>query len=385
MRPHPKSLSYYSYDSLGNPWLSGGGALRDFEILKRQRGDWSGIVIWTGRYPGFKDGEREGIRFRGLGFGRSYLVSRLSYTVLANLRLLRDRADVIGNSISAYAPMLAGLLRPQRFYLVAHHYAGAHSKEKYSLMGSAAWLCEWLLFRFCRRLIVSNGKVAERARAMNPRIRVLQSQNGFDPGLMQVTPGSASPPFILFLGRFDIYMKGLDLLVSAFAKLDPAVRGATRLVLAGAASPEAEAAVRKLVPAALADGIGFAPNVSDAEKRELLRTCLFFCSPSRFEGWGIAALEANASGKPVLVTRADGFLDSIKEGFSGLMVPVEDEAALVAGLGRLIGDEDLRRELGRNARDWAARFSWDGIAAREKAWLDKGPGFREGDDPFPDV
>ncbi|MDB5105069.1 MAG: glycosyl transferase group 1 [Fibrobacteres bacterium] len=364
-------LSYYSYDSQGNPWLSGGGALRDFEILKRQRDSWSGIVVWTGRYPGFRDGERDGILFRGLGSGRSYLISRLSFTLLANLRLLFDRADALGNSVSAYAPMLAGLLRPGRFYLVAHHYVGAHSRKKYSLMGMGAWLCEWMLFRFSRRLIVSNAKVAARAKAMNPRIKVLQSQNGFDPGLMQVTPEEASPPFILFLGRFDIYMKGLDLLVAAFAGLDPSVRGDTILVLAGAASPEALAAVRKLVPRDLEERIRLAPNVPDAEKREMLRTCLFFCSPSRFEGWGIAALEANASGKAVLVTRADGFLDSIKEGYSGLMVPVADGQALVVSLGRLIEDGALRRELGRNARQWASRFTWDGIAARERAWLEE--------------
>lgn len=369
MPPPPQRLSYYSYDSLGNPWLSGGGALRDFEVLRRQRDAWGGITVWTGKYPGFKAGERSGIRFRGIGFGGSYLVSRLSYTLFANLRVLFDRAGAIGNSISAYAPLLGGLLRPDRFFLVAHHYVGARSREKYSAMGAAAWLCEWLLFRFCRRLIVSNGMVAARARAMNPSVKVLQSQNGFDPGLLQVTPEEGSPPFILFLGRFDIYMKGLDLLIKAFCGLPREKAAGVSLVLAGAASPQALAAVEKLLPPAERSRISLVPNLPDGEKRELLRTCLFFCSPSRFEGWGIAALEANAAGKPVLVSRADGFLDSIKEGYSGLMVPVEDEAALVAGLERLIRDGALRNELGANARQWASRFTWDEIASREAKWL----------------
>lgn len=385
MHTGSKRLSYYSYDSLKNPWLSGGGALRDFEILQRQKDHWSDIVIYTGVYPGFKDEVRAGIRFRGLGFGRSYLVSRLSFTFLANLRILFDRADAIGNSVSAYAPMLAGLLRPGRFFLVAHHYVGGRSREKYSLMGVAAWMCEWLLFRYARRLIVSNGMVAARVKAMNPRIKTLQSQNGFDEGLLRVTPEEAAPPFILFLGRFDIYMKGLDILVSAFGKIRPELREKTVLVLAGAASPEALAAVRKLLPPGGESRIKLVPNVPEAEKRELLRTCLFFCSPSRFEGWGIAALEANASGKPVLVTRADGFLDSIKEGYSGIMVPVEDEGALVIALERLIEDGNLRRELGKNAREWAVRFTWNDIAAREKDWLDGSLGFRHSGNPDTDV
>jgi glycosyltransferase involved in cell wall biosynthesis len=365
-----KRLSYYSYDSPGNPWLSGGGALRDFEILKRQRGRWASITLYVGAYPGFKPGERDGLRYVPVGFGGSYLLSRLAFTLLANLRLLFDGADVIGNSISAYAPMLAGLLRRGRFYLVAHHYVGERSSEKYSLMGRFAWLAEWMLFRFSRRLIVSNGQVAARAKAMNPGMQVLQTQNGFDDALLRMEPGEAAPPFILFLGRFDIYMKGLDRLVSAFAALDPATRGETRLVLAGAASPEALAAVEKLAADAAGIPIELVPNVPEARKRELLRTCLFFCSPSRFEGWGIAALEANAAGKAVLATRADGFLDSLKDGFSALLTPVDDQEALLAGMRDFIRDPALRGRLAGNAREWASRFAWEGIATREREWLD---------------
>ncbi|MEO7425107.1 MAG: glycosyltransferase family 4 protein [Fibrobacteria bacterium] len=341
--------------------------MRDFEVLQRQKGFWTEIVVYTGVYPGFKPEERAGIRFQGLGFGNTYLLSRLTFTIFANLRALFDRADAIGNSISAYAPLLAGLLRPGRFYLVAHHYVGGRSREKYSLLGAFAWACEWLLFRFSRRLIVSNRQVAVRARAMNPGMKILQSQNGFDLSLLQVTPASADPPFILFLGRYDIYMKGLDLLVAAFSGLPPEIRGHTRLVIAGAASPQARAAVEKLLPAD--SPIELMTNITEATKREILRTCLFFCSPSRFEGWGIAALEANAAGKPVLVSRADGFLDSIKDGFSGIMVPVEDAAALSAGLRQMLSDAALRDLLGANARIWASRFTWEGIAEREMQWL----------------
>lgn len=370
-------LSYYSYDSLGNPWLSGGGALRDFEILRRQRAAWKDITVWTGSYPGFRESVREGVRYRSLGLpglSRSYLASRLAFTLAANLRVLFDRAETIGNSLSAYAPLLAGLLRPGRFFLVAHHYVGAGSKEKYSLMGSLAWLSEWLLLRFCRRLIASNAKVAARARSMNARVRVLQTQNGFDAALLAAIPEESEPPFILFLGRFDVYMKGLDRLVSAYRGLRPDLTSRVRLVLAGAASPKALAAVETLAGNRDQGGaqgrIELIPNVPEARKRELLRTCLFFCSPSRFEGWGIAALEANAAGKAVLVTRADGFLDSIKDGYSGIMVDVDDAPALAAGLERLIEDADLRRRLGADAREWASRFTWDGIAERERKWLE---------------
>jgi glycosyltransferase involved in cell wall biosynthesis len=141
-------------------------------------------------------------------------------------------------------------------------------------------------------------------------------------------------------------------------------------VLAGAASPQAQAAVEKLLAGAPGHPVDLIPNVPEERKRELLRTCLFFVSPSRFEGWGIAALEANAAGKAVLATRADGFRDSLKDGFSALLVPVDDPEALREAMRTLIRDAALRNRLAGNARTWAARFSWEGIAAREKEWLD---------------
>src|SRR5690606_29103034 len=149
---------------------------------------------------------------------------------------------------------------------------------------------------------------------------------------------------------------------AAFAAQSAETRERLRLVLAGAASPQALAAVEALVASEPGIRVELIPNVPEERKRELLRTGLFFCSPSRFGGWGIAALEANAAGKPVLVTRADGCLDSIKDGFSGVMIPVGDEKSLMSALGKLIQDAALRAELGRNARIWASRFTWDEIA-----------------------
>src|SRR5690606_22681349 len=113
-------LSYYSYDSLGNPWVSGGGAVRDLEVLKRFARH-AEVTLYTARYPGFRERVEDGVRIRGIGFGRSNRLCRLAYTLAANLRVLFDRADLIGNSASVYAPVPAGLLRPGRFYAVHHH------------------------------------------------------------------------------------------------------------------------------------------------------------------------------------------------------------------------------------------------------------------------
>jgi len=361
-------LSYYSYDSLGNPWVSGGGAVRDLEVLKRFARH-AEVTLYTARYPGFRERVEDGVRIRGIGFGRSNRLCRLAYTLAANLRVLFDRADLIGNSASVYAPVPAGLLRPGRFYAVYHHRVGARAVGKYGLAGGVARVLERGGVGFGRRCASADATAAAHVRAVNPRADVFTTFNGFDPALLDRPRAPAHPPFVLFVGRFDVYMKGLDLLIPAW--IDALAPRGIDLVLAGRASGEDLARVRALAAAVPADGgsLRLELDVPEARKAELLSSCLFFASPSRFEGFGIAALEANAAGVAVLATDTDGFRDSLALGTTALAVPVDDPAALRAGLLRLADDDGLRDALGRAGRGRARAFGWDAIASREWAWI----------------
>jgi glycogen synthase len=382
MRPS-KRLSYYSYDSLKNPWCAGGGALRDLEALKRYASEWD-VTLFVGRFPGFVPEDRDGIRIRALGGGSGNLVCRVTFGLIANLRVLFDGSDRIGNSLSAYAPILTGAFKRGRFFAVLHHIVAGDSMKKFGVVGLLPYALETLMLRLGRNFIVSNGSVAARIRGLNPKARVLTTSNSIDATLLDLPSREAEPPFILFLGRFDIHMKGLDLLLEAYravtekrigeASGTPAsgTGAVPRLILAGAASPQAREAVLRLIPSEIAGRVELKPNVSDSEKRALLSGCLFFASPSRFEGFGIAALEANAAGKPVLVTDTDGFRDSVKKDVSALVVPVGDAQALAAGLKALIGDASLRKRLGEGGREWARGFSWDAIVAKEARWIGNG-------------
>ncbi len=364
--PHRPRLSHYSYDSLGNPWVSGGGAVRDFEVLRRMVREVD-VTLYTARHPGFRERDEDGIRIRGLGFGRSNLLCRLTFALSANLRILFDRADRIVTGASLYAPVLTGCFRGSRHAIFLHHYVGREAIRKYGIAGYLPYVCERLLLRAARRYLVVNAAVRDRIREVNRTADVLLTANGFGTALLATPRAPSSPPFVLFLGRFDLRMKGLDLLIPAWVKT-LAPRG-IKLVLAGRGTDDDARALEEFVPPALRSDIRLERDVSEARKRELLSTCLFFASPSRFEGFGIAALEANAAGVAVLATDTEGFRDSLAFGETALAVPVEDAAALEAGLARLAEDEALRDALGKAGRERARAFSWDAIAAREREWV----------------
>jgi glycosyltransferase involved in cell wall biosynthesis len=78
-----------------------------------------------------------------------------------------------------------------------------------------------------------------------------------------------------------------------------------------------------------------------------------FVMPSHREGYGVAALEASASGKPVVATNVGGIPEVVLDGATGLLVPPHDPAALAAALGRLAADPALRRRMGEAGKQFA--------------------------------
>ena len=85
--------------------------------------------------------------------------------------------------------------------------------------------------------------------------------------------------------------------------------------------------------------------------------------PSRFEGLGMVALEAQAAGTPVVGFDVDGLRDAV--GVGGVLAPAGDLPALSAAVEGLLQDPARRKELGARGRQVVlAEHSWDAIGAR---------------------
>jgi glycosyltransferase involved in cell wall biosynthesis len=154
---------------------------------------------------------------------------------------------------------------------------------------------------------------------------------------------SAEPPEVLYVGRLSPE-KNVDTLVEALGDLN--------LVVAG------DGPLRHLVPNAL----GAVPH---AEVERLLERASVVVAPSEREGFGLAAAEAMAFGRPVVAAAGGGLLELVSDGETGLLVPARDAPALRAAVERLLGDPELRERLGGAARARAReRFGWDAAIER---------------------
>jgi D-inositol-3-phosphate glycosyltransferase len=89
--------------------------------------------------------------------------------------------------------------------------------------------------------------------------------------------------------------------------------------------------------------------------------------PSHYESFGMVALEAMACGTPVVASQVGGLAFLVQDGVTGFHVPDQDEEALCDRLTRLLGDPDLRAQMGAAAADYAHGYAWQKIAGQVAA------------------
>ena len=168
-----------------------------------------------------------------------------------------------------------------------------------------------------------------------------------------------TPPLIVSVGAV-VPRKGFDVLVEALSHL---VDLDWRAVVVGALdrSPRTVEAVRAaIVDTARTELIG---AVDDDAIRALHRRASVFALATRHEGFGMAVLEAMASGLPVVATRA-GALATLVPPDAGHLVPVDDAGALAAALRDVLIDADHASALADGARRAARRATrWQDSAA----------------------
>ena len=87
---------------------------------------------------------------------------------------------------------------------------------------------------------------------------------------------------------------------------------------------------------------------------ELLKQSHIMAFPSWYrEGLPKSIIEAEAIGRPIVTTDSVGCRDTVIDGKNGYIIPIKDSNTLVVALRKLIDNDELRRTMGRNAREFA--------------------------------
>lgn len=350
--PAVRRIVISSFDSPGNPHYSGGGAVV-VDMLARSLAPHFQVTVVTAG-PSRAAQIRDGVRYLQLPLswagprGGQFL-----FHLMLPFAARQIRHDLW---IESFTPPISTsfvpLFSPARVVGLAQTLSGMEMWRRYRL---PFFLVERFGLRFYRDVVVLNPADSATVHRFSPSATVRVIPNGLD--LPPADPALAGcGTYILFLGRIDLPHKGLDLLLAAYKES----RLSMPLVIAGKGTRIDERKFTAMAKATGAD-IRWVGHVTGQHKQQLLEECAFMVMPSRYESFGLSALEALSFGKPVVHFDLP-YLRWIEGG--GVRVPPFDVSAFAAEMRVLAADEGLRHELGRAAQAAAQRYTRDRAAAR---------------------
>lgn len=344
----------------------GGGTAQRTAALARHLSGLGVSCVVVAMQDGDLGGElrRTGVEVHATGFLRApYHLPLANPIGLARLVRQMDGLHVLGywNLLSVLLSRLARHYRRPYLLSAAGEFAalksgGVVKQSFHHLVGGS-------MIEGARALIaiteLERQQILEMLR-VDPQ-KVIVVPNGVERPLCEVCKDPKLPdrPYVLFMGRLAV-VKGPDLLLEAFARLSSELP-AVSLVFAGPDGGLAKSLHERASALGLASRVVFTGFVNATERAAAYQGALMLAVPSRDEAMSLVALEAGASGKPVLLTDRCGF-DAVEAVGGGRVVPANVEG-LTSGMRELFTRSEELEAMGSRLRSYVeANYDWTAIA-----------------------
>jgi glycosyltransferase involved in cell wall biosynthesis len=235
------------------------------------------------------------------------------------------------------------------------------------------------------RIIAVSGwvkkELMERARVKESRIEVIP--NGIDheafyprprneESVVLIQPFSFRRPYVLCVSRIDHPVKNHIRLIKAFSIFKERTKYPHRLVIAGADSNRAEKVRRAAAASPHRNDIFFTGHFPLKSLPELYSGADIVVVPSMYEGFGMGALEAMASGVPVACARAASLPETAEH--AALYFDPLDCEDMADRMVALTSNRDLYRECRKAGLERVVAFSWDRCVERTLAVIQETAG-----------
>ncbi|TWS26165.1 glycosyltransferase family 4 protein [Tsukamurella sputi] len=248
--------------------------------------------------------------------------------------------------------------------------AGRHSGWVSGPVNRQVHSTEWWLANEADAVITCSRSMSDEVnRLFGPGLAQLHTiSNGIDSSLWPFRDRAAAggsgagrrgAPRLLYVGRLE-YEKGVQDLVAALARVRRTHPGTT-LTVAGDGTQAAwlrDVAREHRVLRA----VEFTGALDHEELVAQLHSADALVIPSRYEPFGIVALEGAATGIPVIATTAGGLADFIRNDETGLSVEPADVPALTAAIRAVLDDPAAAHRWAAAARTEVEELTWDAVA-----------------------
>lgn len=332
---------------------SGGGAVRTHEINRRLAPDFD-VTVLTTRYADSQDRVEDGVRYVHVGRAWGYFGSILTYFGAVPFALRKHRADLVVEDFAApFSSCLSPLWTRRKMVAMVQWLNAREKSRQYHL---PFWLVEKWGLRLHHRYIAVSSDLADKIRLGSAGADVTVIANGVPAESFGIELHQPRRD-VLFVGRLEREQKGLDLLLEAYAQI--ATLTADNLLIMGD-GPDETWLRGRIAELGLTERVQLLGRREGADKDAALATARVVAMPSRFETFGMVAVEALAAGAPVVAFDIP-CLQEVVPPELGALVPAFD----VAALGAALLAADSSPELEERRRAFARRYDWDCLAVEQ--------------------
>lgn len=285
---------------------------------------------------------------------------------LPKIRALFRDCDVIHATVEPFAPA-AAWVRAKRPYLVTAH--GSYVQ----LLPQRRWPIGGIYQQALAesRLVCVSHYTQSVAHDALPHTQSVVINNGVDVERFATLPPLSEPkkgPTVLCVGAVKP-RKGILELVQAIAAVRESLPTVQCVIIGSLKDTDYVNTVQQAITDLnLGETVQLLGHVPDEVLLGWYGAADVFALPSmtikgKFEGYGIAHLEASAAGLPVIGTRDSGAADAIREGETGLLLNQADfPDALAAAILQLLQAPELAQHMGAAGREHAQKQTWDAVA-----------------------
>jgi L-malate glycosyltransferase len=355
----------YVYDAV-YPWVKGGAEKRIYELSRRLAARGHEVHCYGMKWwPGEVEIQREGVHLHGicppmpLYSGGRRSISQAAFFAGKLLSLHTD-CDVIDCQnfpyLSCFSAKLLSSLKGQKLFITWLEVWGDYWREYLGEKGRVGQAVEWAAAHLTDKNIAISERTRKDLDGLGARVaQVLPS--GIDwQEIMRVQP-SAKESDVIYVGRL-IGHKNVDLLIKAMKIVKSEVPDSKTLIVGdGPEMNRLRSLVRDLEMEKNIQFLGFLEDYNDA--LALMKSSGIFASPSTREGFGMAALEANACGLPVVTVKhnMNAVMDLINKD-TGVVCRPTEQALADAICSTLQRTGKMREHCIKEAR----KYDWEEIA-----------------------
>lgn len=252
-------------------------------------------------------------------------------------------------------------------YIVAPHdpYSPAFFRKNAHLKYPYWYLFEKKMLKQAKAVQLLDARHANFLHSLGVNNKILTAPNGFSPKDVKAESSliyqQDETVKLFFLGRLDIYNKGIDLLLNAFLKIIKIHN--VCLTIQGpdwGDKADLQAQIKKL---SLDEKVYLLDPDYNQSPSSIMQNHHVVCIPSRFEGFSLSALEAMLAGRVLLVSEIAGIAPYVKASDCGVVVS-PFVSAIESGLTQLLQRRSEWKEMGLAGRRYALEnLQWNKIAS----------------------